>query len=139
LNQQLDHLEREVQALSGSPARARLRDEAIAAEYVATEETIENVGTALAAMERLQEIQRRYWQQLLQDHRATFEAVIEVRSPLDLNRVGFEHWQRRVTHTADAIRETASVLADELRSFSNTFVDVWTPFAALVRRDWSGR
>lgn len=139
LRQQLANLEREVQVLSSASGRARLRDEALAAGYVATEETIENVGTALAATERLQQIQQRYWQALFQDHRATFDAVTAMQSPLDLTRIGFEHWQRRVTHTADALGETANVLGDELRSLSNTFVDVWAPFAALIRRDWSQR
>ena len=135
----MSNLEREVQALSRDLGSTRLRDEALAAEYVATEEAIENVGTTLDAMERLQRIQRRCWEALFQDHRATLEALTEMRSPRELGGIGFEHWQRRVTHTSEAVGQTVNVLADEVRSLSSTFAEVWSPFVALLRRDWSQR
>jgi hypothetical protein len=112
-----------------------LRDEAMAAEYVATEETLENVGTALDALERLEKIRRKYWEVFLSDQLTTFEALTKTRSLADFTRVGFEHWNRRISHGVDAYGETVGVLSDEAHSFVTTFFEMWRPFIEMVRRD----
>jgi hypothetical protein len=115
VREDLARLERDVQALSHDAGRLwgdvrhqtrTLRDEALAAEYVATEETMENVGSVLDALARLRDIQRESWQDFFADHRETLSALTQVRSPVDLLRVGLEHWSRRATHLADGVNRT---------------------------------
>jgi hypothetical protein len=116
-----------------------LRDETIVAEYVATEETMENVGSVLDTLVKLGELQQQYWRAFWSDQRETFNALTNLRSAADVWRVGFEHWSRRATHVADGIAQTAIVLANERRTLSDTFVEMWSPFVELVRRDWRRR
>ena len=66
----------------------------------------------------------------------TAQALAQLRTPVDLLRIGFEHWGRRATHAAEGLGQTVNVLADEARSMTRAFVEVWNPFIELLRRDW---
>jgi hypothetical protein len=136
IEEELARLERDVRALANDAGRAAttLRDEAVAAEYIATEETLENVGTVMDAITRLHEVQRKFWETFLADQRQTLDAFGAARSPGDVLRAGLDHWHRRSEHAAEAFRQTTVVLTDGARSLGNTFNEVWKPFADLVRR-----
>ncbi len=145
MNADLVRLERDMRELSKDADRLlgdvagqgrTLKEEALAAEFLATEETIENVGSVLDALAKLGDIQRQQLRKLFADHRTTIEALTQVRTPLDLLNIGFEHWGRRATHAAEGIGQTIDVLANEARALANTLVEVWEPFIELLRRDW---
>jgi hypothetical protein len=140
IEEELAKLEREVRALSkDASAKANtIRDEAVAAEYIATEETLENVGTVMDAFMRLNEIQRKFWETFFADQRQTFEAITGSRSPGDFLRASIDHCSRRAEHDADAFRQTFNVLTSGARSVGNTFNELWKPFGELVRRDARG-
>lgn len=148
VNEDLSRIRRDVHALSQDAGRLfgdvadqtrTIREEAAAAEFIATEEAIENVGSVLDALVQLSEIQREQMRVFFADQRETFSAFVQVRSPADLARVGFEHWSRRATHLTEGLRQTVDVLANESRSLTNTLVEIWTPFLDLLRRDWDRR
>jgi hypothetical protein len=148
VNEDLVHLKRDIRALSKDAGRLlgdvaeqtrTIREEAVAAEFIVNEETMENVGSVLEALSQLRDIQRQQLRVFFADQRATAKAIIEVRSPIDLLRIGFEHWSRRATHVAEGLHQTVNVLANEGRSLNNTLVEVWNPFFELLRRDWVRR
>jgi dsDNA-binding SOS-regulon protein len=148
MNEDLARLKRDVRSLSQDAGRMfddvvdqsrTIREETVAAEFIAAEETMENVGSVLDALMALREIQREQLRVFVADQRETFGAITRVRSPIDLARVGFEHWSRRATHVAEGLNQTVEVLANESRSLTRTLVEVWTPFLALMRSDWVRR
>jgi hypothetical protein len=138
MNEDLARLKRDVGSLSQNAGRI-VREETVAAEFIATEEAIENVGTVFAALFALADIQRKQLRVFFSDQRETLGAFTHVRSPADLARVGLDHWNRRTMHVAEGVNETIDVLANESRSLTNTLVGVWTPFLQLLRRDWDRR
>ena len=146
VNEDLARLERDVRALSQDAGRLfgnvtgqgeTLREEALAAEFIATEETIENMGSFLNALSQLGDIQKQQFRVFFEDQRDTIKALSELRSPTDLLGIGIEHWSRRATHVADGLQQSVTVLVNEGRAFTNTLVEMWNPFIALVRRDWA--
>jgi hypothetical protein len=146
VNEDLARLQRDVRALSSDAGRLlgdvadqsrTIREEAIAAEFIATEETMENVGSVLDALSQLRDIQRQQVRVFFTDQRDTLKAITQVRAPIDLLRVGFDHWSRRVTHVADGLGQTVGVLANEGRSMTSSLVEMWNPFIKLIRRDWA--
>lgn len=148
VNDDLARLERDVQSLSRDAGRLlddvtdqskTLREEAVAAEFIATEETMENVGSVLGALSDLHEIQRRQLRWLFDDSQASLAALTRARSPADLFRVGLDHWSRRAGHIGEGVGQAVTVLASESRTLTNTLVEMWTPFVALLRRDWERR
>jgi hypothetical protein len=148
VNDDLARLERDVRNLSRDAGRLfddvagqsnTLREEAVAAEFIATEETIENVGSILSTLSDLHDIQRRQVRMFLDDQRTSLRALTQVRSPADLARVSLEHWARRVSHVGEGIGAAVGVLANENRTLTNTLVEMWSPFVALLRRDWADR
>ena len=148
MNEDLDRLRRDVRSLSQDAGRVlndvveqsrTVREEAAAAEFIAAEETMENVGSVLDALSALGEIQREQLRIFFADQRETLGAFPQVRSPVDLARLGFEHWSRRATHVADGLNQIVGVLVNESRALTNTLVGVWTPFFQLLRRDWDRR
>lgn len=145
LNTDLDRLEHDLRELSNDTGRLlgdaagqgrMLKEEVLAAEFLANEETMENVGGMLDALVTLADIQRQQLRDLLADHRTTAQALLQIRTPLDLLSVGFEHWGRRATHALDGLGQTVNVLGNEARSMAETLVEVWSPFIELMRRDW---
>ena len=145
MNADLVRLEQDMRELSKDADRLlddvagqgrTLKDEALAAEFLANEETIENVGSILDALAKLGDIQRQQLRDLFADHRATIEALTQMRTPFDLLNIGFEHWARRASHAAEGIGQTVDVLANEARALANTLVEMWGPFMELLRQDW---
>ncbi len=116
-----------------------LRQEAVAAEFIATEEAMENVGSVLSALSDLHDIQRSQMRLFLHDVRTSSSAVTQARSPTDLLRIGLDHAARRAGHISEGVGQTVSVIANESRTLANTLVDMWTPFVELLRRDWGQR
>lgn len=93
LNADLAALERDVRALVKDAGATQtvatqtvaekvktVADEAVAAEFIATEEAIENVSGLLATLSKIGEIQTEQLRTLLADHRATFEALLKIKS-----------------------------------------------------------
>ncbi|HTK98106.1 MAG TPA: DUF948 domain-containing protein [Pseudomonadales bacterium] len=148
LNEDLAALERDVRALvkeTNKPAddvnrKVRtVEEEVVAAEFIATEETIENVSGVLAALSQIGEIHNEQIRSFFTDHRDTLKALMEARSPLDLARLGFEHWNRRATHIADGLTRTVQVISSESRRATGSISEMWKPFVELVRGDWAVR
>lgn len=146
INEDLAKLKRDVRALSQDAGRVlndvadqsrTVREEAAAAEFIAAEETMENVGSVLDALSSLRDIQREQLRMFFADHRETLGALGRVRSPIDLARLGFEHWSRRATHVGDGLNQTVGVFVNESRALTDTLVSGWTPFLQLLRRDWN--
>ena len=152
LNADLAALERDVRALVKDAGTAQtaaeqavsekvktVADEVVAAEFIATEEAIENVSGMLAALSKIGEIQAEQLRMLLADHRATFEGLMQIKSPLDFARLGFDHWNRRATHIADGLTRTVHVVSSESRHATHSVAEMWKPFVDLVRGDWLRR
>ncbi len=144
LNEDLAALERDVRALvkdAAKPAGAArtIQEEAVAAEFIATEETIENVSGFLATLSKIGEIQNEQIRTLFADHRDTLKALLQVRSPFDLARLSFEHWNRRATHIADGLTRTVDVISQESGHATRSMAEMWKPFVELVRGDWARR
>jgi hypothetical protein len=148
LNEDLAALERDVRALVKEGAKPvegvngtvrTVEEEVVAAEFIATEETIENVSGLLAALSQIGEIQNEQLRTFFTDHRDTAKALLQVRSPLDVARLGFEHWNRRATHIADGLTRTVEVLSQESRRATGSIAEMWKPFVELVRGDWAVR
>jgi hypothetical protein len=147
VNEELAALERDVRALvedAGAPERiadrARtVREEVVAAEFIAAEETLENVSGLMAALSEIGAIQNEQLRTFLRDHGATLQALVCARSPSDLARLGFEHWNRRTTHIADGLTRTVGVVAQESRHATTSIAEMWKPFIELVRGDWARR
>jgi len=148
LNDDLAQLERDVRALSQDTGRlvsnvtdrARtVEEEIVAAEFIATEETIENVSGWLAALSDIGTIQSEQLKIFFADHRQTLQALAQSRSPIDLLRLGYEHWSRRATHVAEGLGKTVGVLTKESRHMTRSAAEMWKPLIELVRGDWARR
>lgn len=152
LNADLAALERDVRALVKDAGASQtvatqtvaervktVADEAVAAEFIATEEAIENVSGILATLSRIGEIQTEQLRTLLADHRATFQALLQIKSPFDLARLGFDHWNRRATHIADGLTRTVEAVSRETSHATHSVAEMWKPFVDLVRGDWLRR
>jgi hypothetical protein len=147
LNADLAELERDVRALVKDAGATQtvaekvktVADEAVAAEFIATEEAIENVSGILATVSEIGEIQTEQLRTLLADHRATYDALLQIKSPFDFARLGFDHWNRRATHIADGLTRTVEVVFRESRHATHSVAEMWKPFVDLVRGDWRRR
>jgi len=145
LNTELEQLERDVKAMSKDLAsdtadRANtMREEAVAAEFIATEEAIENASSLLATLSDLRDVHAEQIRLFVRDQRETLTVASRARSPFDLLQLGLEHWERRATHVASGLTRTVEIVARESRTLSNSVVELWLPFAKLVRGDWARR
>ncbi len=134
------HLSQDSQKLMqdvGAQARV-LREEAVAAQFIATEETIENAGSILEALANLRDIQRAQFKQFVEDQRESLRALKGVRSPIGLMELGVDHWQRRARHVAEGLNQAVDVVASESRHMTSAMIQMWKPFLHLLQRDWKG-
>ncbi len=145
VNEDLARLEADVRHLSEDSrrlakdlsAQARIvREETVAANFIATEEAVENAGSILEAIVSLRDIQRDQIRVFFEDGRDSFRALLEVRSPLGLIEVGADHWRRRATHIATGLNQVVDVLASEGRQMTTAMLQMWKPFVQLLQRDW---
>jgi hypothetical protein len=145
VNEDLAKLEQDVRRLTADSEhlaedvadQARvLGQEALAAEYIATEEVVENMGSILEMMSVLGDIQRDQFKQFFSDGKTTLEGLSDVRGPGDLMSLSLDHWKRRAEHISDGLSKVVEVLADESRFLSNTMTEMWKPFGQMVRGDW---
>ena len=145
LREELAQLEREVQeafADTGPGVKERAKaigTEMVAAQYIATKETMSGVGGIFETMSEIQAIQNEQVKSFFADHRATLKAMTQVRSPVDLVQLGFEHWNRRAGHVAEGITRTADVIAKERKELSTSMAGMWKPFVELICGDWTRR
>jgi uncharacterized protein YegL len=145
LREELAQLEHEVQAAfaetgPGVKERAKtVATEIVAAEYIATKETMSGVGGIMETLSEIQAIQNEQFKNFFTDHRATLKALTQVRSPVDLAQLGFEHWSRRAGHVAEGITRTVDLIAKERKEMSESMAGMWKPFVQLVRGDWTRR
>jgi len=145
LNQDLARLEADVRKLAedsqrltediGAQAKT-VQEEIVAAEFIATEEAIENAGSVLEALAQIGDIQRDQLRTLFEDHKESWAALRDVRSPLGLIEVGFDHWKRRTTHVASGLNQVVDVFVGEGRHMTSAMFQMWKPFVKLVQRDW---
>jgi hypothetical protein len=142
----LKQLEDDVRRLSAgeAPAHATIADRAklveqeiVVGEYIAAEEAMENLGSLFGMVSELSGIQVRQLKQLAGDHRETLKRMTEARSPGEFAELGFDHYRRRSEHLTEGFNEAVEVIRTEGRFLSNTLVEMWKPFFALVRRDWA--
>ena len=147
LNQDLARLEEDVRKLARDSQRITVdlgqqaktaREEVVAAEFIATEGAIENTGNVLETLAALRDLQQESLRVLIDDHRQSWQALADVRSPLDLVQVGFEHWKRRASHVALELNQVVDLIASSGRQMAASMVQVWKPFVGLLRRDWEG-
>ncbi len=150
LREELSQLERDVQAAFGDAGhpnnhpdmkeRAKtVESEIVAAQYIATEETISGVGGIFETLREINAIQNEQVKTFFTDHRATLKAMMQLRSPVDLAQLGFEHWNRRAGHVAEGITRTVDVITKERKELSTSMAELWKPFVELVRGDWTRR
>jgi hypothetical protein len=146
LREELAQLEREVQAAFADTGQPSVKERAkavgaeiVAAQYLATKETMSGVGGIFETLSEIQAIQNEQLENFFTDHRATLKAITQVRSPVDLAQLGFEHWNRRVGHVAEGITRTIDVIAKERKEMSESMAGMWKPFVELIRGDWTRR
>ena len=116
-----------------------VEQEIVAAEFIAAEETIENIGSLLGMLSELNGIHMRQWQQLAEDHIETLRQLGAARSPTAFIETGFDHYRRRSEHISEGVNEVVETLTSEGRFLSNTLVEMWQPFFKMLRRDWATR
>lgn len=148
LNEDLAKLERDVQAVfkdtdrlvGDVKERARtVEEELVAAEFIATEETIEGISGILETLSEIGAIQNEQVKIFFADHRDTLKALTQLRSPADVLRLGFEHWNRRATHVTEGFTKTVDVIAREGNVLSTSMKEMWKPFVDMIRGDWARR
>jgi hypothetical protein len=148
LNEDLARLEADVRRLTEDSQRlgtdleqqARtVREEIVAAEFIATEEAIENAGSLLELLSRLGDIHRDQLKTLWEDHQQSWSALREVRSPTALVEVGFDHWKRRASHVAAGLNQVVDAVVGEGRHVTGAMLEMWSPFLKLLQRDWAGK
>jgi len=148
LNEDLAKLERDVQAVfkdtdrlvGDVKERARtVEEELVAAEFIATEETIEGISGILETLSEIGAIQNEQVKIFFADYRDTLKAITQLRSPADVLRLGFEHWNRRATHVTEGFTKTVDVIAKEGNVLSTSMKEMWKPFVEMIRGDWARR
>ena len=146
LQDDLAKLERDVKAVIDDTGRVvgdvrrrarTVEAELVAAEFIATEETIEGVSGILETLSGIRTIQKQQVKLFFADHRKTLEGITQLSSPIDLVQLGFEHWNRRATHVAEGLTRTAELIAGEGRQVSMSVGEMWKPFVELIRGDWA--
>ena len=145
LNEDLAKLEADVRHLSEDSRklaknvgeRAKLiGEEAVAAQFIATEEAIDNAGGILETLASLRDIHREQLECFVEDQRESITALTKVRSPFALIELGIDHWQRRSRHVARGLNQAIDVLTSESRHMTSTASQMWQPFLRLLRNDW---
>jgi hypothetical protein len=143
IREELAQLERDVKAFSSASSvteRAKtVSNEIVAAQYIATKETISGVGAVFDTLSEIQTIQNDQLGFFFADHRDTLAAMTRLRSPMDFVQLGFDHWNRRAGHVADGITRTIEVIVKERGEFSASIAGMWQPLVELVRGDWTRR
>jgi hypothetical protein len=143
IREELAQLERDVEALGAASAvkeRAKaVGTEMVAAQYIATKGTMSGVGAIFDTLSEIQAIQGDQLKVLFTDHRDTLTAMTQLRSPMDLVALGFDHWNRRAGHVADGITRTLEVIVKERGEYSSSIAGLWKPLVELVRGDWTRR
>ena len=97
------------------------------------------VGGIFETLREINAIQNEQVKTFFTDHRATLKAMMQLRSPVDLVQLGFEHWNRRAGHVAEGITRTVDVITKERKELSTSMAEMWKPFIELVRGDWTRR
>lgn len=141
LENDLQDLASDVQSLAEDVADSSrlVRDETVGAELLAGREVVAQVGIAFELAESLQALAMRQSGLLASDFRTTFEALFD---PANRGREGAvlaEHVERRCRHLLDGWNEGWGLVASGLAASGRSAAGLWTPFAAVVQRDWVGR
>lgn len=148
VTEDLQRLEEDVRRLTADGQRLAqdvgdqrdvVEQEIVAAEFIAAEESIENLGSLLGMFSELNGIHTRQWQQLADDHIDTLRQLSEARSAAALLQAGLDHYRRRGQHVTEGVGQAFDVLTSEGRFLTETLVDMWKPFFSMLRRDWAAR
>lgn len=148
VTQDLQRLEEDVRRLTNDGRRLAqdveaqadvVEQEIVAAEFIAAEESIENLGSFLGMLSELNDVHTRQWQKLADDYLATLRQLGEARSAAALIQANFDHYRRRSEHITEGLGEAFDVLTSEGRFLTETVVEMWRPFFTMLRRDWAAR
>ncbi len=121
----------------GRQARV-VEEDVIAAEFIATEETLEGFGSLLDSLQRLSDIQKQQFGLFVDDGRETLSGIRDAESATDYIHLGFEHILRRGEHIGDGIKDCVDVVSGEANNLTDSLFSLWKPFFRFLRRDWSG-
>jgi hypothetical protein len=114
-----------------------VEQEIVAAEFIAAEETMENIGSLLGMISELNDVHMQQWQRLADDHLETLTRLSEARSPVEVIETGFDHLRRRSEHIGEGFSQAFGVITSEGRFLTDTLVEMWQPFLEMLRRDWA--
>jgi hypothetical protein len=116
---------------------ALARDEIVAAELLASRETVAELGILWETVDRLGRLQTRLAGQCVADHLTTLSNIGRATSATGAVAVLADHVDRRVRHLLTGLDQTVTVLSDQSQKTADAAVQVWAPFLAVLRRDWA--
>jgi hypothetical protein len=113
------------------------RDEAVAAEILATRDLVAHLGILWETVERLDDLARRQAGYFAQDYLSALSGWLDC-SP-DNNRAAVlgTCLDRRMTHLAEALDEGVEVMSTQSDKVWDSLSRLWSPFFSVVRQDWA--
>jgi len=117
--------------------RETVEDEFVAAELLATNNTIEGVGLLFDSAIRLGEIGRQQFKYCIDDGRKTFKNLRSANTGDEYVDALSLHMGRRVDHLAMGLESTWRMVGDEWNEISSSVDTSWKMFSRMVNTDWS--
>jgi len=140
LRRNLDRLTREAEELAESFERDRrlAGEEAVGAELLATRDLVAHFGIAMDTATGLADVYFRQVRLAMEDYAATWSSLTATTAAAQPCDVLAEHVSRRVEHVTRGVNESIELVATQSERAWEALPRLWSPFAAVVRQDWSG-
>lgn len=114
-------------------------EEAVGAELLATRDLVAHLGIAWDTAEQLGDIYVRQLRLLADDFRTTAAQLLPGEQRPPLRQVISAHLDRRLRHTGEGLEQGIEVCSRQSARACGSLLELWAPFLAVVRSDWTQR
>jgi hypothetical protein len=112
-------------------------EEAVGAELLMTRDLVAHLGIAWDTAEQLGDIYVRQLRLLADDYRITAVALLPGERRAPLRQVVSAHVDRRLRHASEGLEQGIEVFSRQTARACGSLLELWAPFLAVVRSDWS--
>lgn len=141
LRRDLDRLTRDAEELAESLGdESRLAgEETLGAELLAGREVSAQAGILWETAEQLGDLYLRQARLFANDHTATLRSLLDRSRRQSVTTVIGHHLDRRLRHNLDALAQGIDIMSTQSERTCQSISNLWAPFLAVVRRDWTER
>ncbi len=114
-----------------------VEDEIVAAEILATNNTVEGIGIVFESVILLRDVGTQQIMFLIDDGRETLEKLQTAETSEERIVTLFNHLGRCVNHVSSGFESVCRMVGNELDEISGTVDNSWSFFSRLLSADWS--